>query len=343
MSAYGRFSLPLARPLETADGTIDRREGFLLRLGDDPVGIGEATPLSGWTESLEDCRRALDNGIEGAEDLDSPAGLPDLTAAPAARHGLELALLDRSARAAGEPLYRHLGGARRVSTLPVNATVGDGDVDATVAACREAALDGFPAIKLKVGVRPVEDDLERVAAVREAVGSDVDLRVDANGAWTTERATTALGELVGLGVSLCEQPLEPGDLAGHAELRDEAIDIALDETLRNHGVEAVLDADAADLLVLKPMVLGGVSRASQLAERAREAGVDVIVSTTVDAAVARSAAVHLAAALDVDRACGLATADWLAQDVGSDPAAIVDGEISVPQDAGHGVGVEALD
>lgn len=343
MSGLGRFSLPLVRPLETADGTIERREGFLVRLGDDPVGIGEATPLPGWTESMAACAEALEKEVEAAEANGSVTELPAMASTPAARHGLELALLDRSARAAGVPLYRHLGGDRRVSAVRANATVGDGNVAATVTDCRAAVAEGFRSLKVKVGARPVDADIDRLAAVREAVGDGVELRADANGAWSDEEAASAVEELAELGVTLVEQPLVRGELAGHARLRNRGVAIALDESLCKHDLEAVLDADASDVLVLKPMVLGGVGRAMRMAERARAAGLDVVVTTTVDAVVARTAAVHLAAALDVDHASGLATADWLAQDVGSDPAAVVDGTVSVPQGAGHGVGVEALE
>jgi len=94
MTGFGRFSLPLARPLATAHGTIDRREGYLVRIGRDPVGLGEATPLPGWTESLEACRDALGSALADLDPSSGLADLPDLSTTPAARHGLELALLD---------------------------------------------------------------------------------------------------------------------------------------------------------------------------------------------------------------------------------------------------------
>lgn len=342
MSAVSPFSLALARPLATAAGTIDRRQGFLVRLGEGPAGLGEASPLPGWTEALDECRDAL-HAATGGDDPTSADALPAMPAAPAARHGLELALLDRAARVAGVPLYRHLGGEARVSAVPVNATVGDADLESTVEAARAAVDRGFRAVKLKVGARAVDVDLERVAAVRAAVGSGVELRVDANGAWTPEQAATAIDSLAEQAVSLVEQPLEAAALAAHADLRGRGVDVALDESLRAHPADAVLDAGAADVLVLKPMALGGVGRSRALADQAAQRDVDVVVTTTVDAAVARTAAVHLAAALGVDRACGLATADRLAEDVAEDPAPVVDGAISVPQSAGNGVGVEDLD
>lgn len=343
MSGFGRFSLPLVPPLETAAGTIDHREGFLVRLGGDPIGIGEATPLAGWTENLDACRAALADTLETADSVDNPDGLPDLSSTPAARHGLELALLDRQARAAGEPLYRLLGGGRRVTTVPVNATVGDGDIESTVDVAEDAVERGFAAVKVKVGARSINVDLERLSAVRAAVGEGVELRADANGAWKPEQAETAIHGLARRGVAMIEQPLSSDAVWEHADLRGHGVDIALDESLRDHPVEEVLAADVADVFVLKPMVHGGIGRCVSLAEQAAERGIDVVVTTTFDAAVARTAAVHLSAALNVDRACGLATADRLAADVGGDPATVVDGVISVPQGAGHGVGAEDLD
>ena len=338
MTAIGRFSLAMTRPLDTAAGPIDRRDGYLIRVGSAPSGLGEATPLPGWTESLHACHEAL-----GAADLPgSAADLPAMASTPAARHGLELALLDREARDRRVPLYRHLGGPRRVSTVPVNATVGDGSTRETAAAAADAVTHGFRTVKVKVGGRSLVEDLERLLAVREAVGGDIEVRADANAAWTAEDADEAIDQLDGA-VDLLEQPLANEALDGHRDLRGRGVEIALDESVRDPGLEAVIEADAADVVVLKPMALGGVGRAMALGEAARERDLDVVVTTTVDAAVARAGAVHLAAALDVDRACGLATAGWLADDVAGDPAPAVDGGVSVPQGAGHGVRVEDLE
>lgn len=333
------FSLPLSRPFETAAGAVDRREGLLVRVDGEPAGIGEATPLTGWTEPFVDCLAALEDLVD-REPVPSTGELPDMAATPAARHGVELALLDRESRRSRVPLYRQLGGERRVMSVPANATVGDADPSDTVDACLEAARRGFRAVKIKVGARPLAADLERLARVRERLEPSIELRVDANAAWDATEAGEAVEELARLGIALVEQPLPADDLDGHAALRGRGVDMAVDESVREHGVEAVVEAKSADVVVLKPMVLGGVARATTAAERARTAGLDVIVTTTVDAVVARTAAVHLAAALDVDRACGLATASMLAGDLGDDPAAVVDGAVTVPQSAGHGVSVE---
>ena len=335
------FSLPLSSPLRTARGEIASREGFLVRLAIDGVpGIGEAAPLPGWTESRAECRAALLDAVERFSDLDEPDALGALADAPAARHAFSLALLDLRATHEDAPLSRYLSRDGRVDSVPVNATIGDGSAAETVAAAEDAVDAGYDCLKCKVGARSVEEDAARAAAVRDAVGADVKLRFDANAAWTREEARAALPRLADADPDYVEQPLSAADLAGHADLREEtAVPIALDESLATNAADEILEADAADVFVLKPVALGGIAEAHGAAEAAREAGVEPVVTTTVDGVVARTAAVHLAAAIPQVSHCGLATADLLAVDLGPDPAPVENGSVRVPRDPGLGVTV----
>lgn len=338
------FSLPLARPLETAAGTVDERAGLQVRLeADGHVGWGEATPLAGWTECLEACRSALEAALAplGAGDVDPSLG--DLDDSPAARHGLHLALADLESRRRGVPLHRWLGDEGAVESVPVNATVGDGDVPETVDAVERAVADGFGCVKVKVGSRPVDEDVERLEAARDIVGPGVALRADANGAWTRGEARAALDALADVDLDYVEQPLPAADLEGLAGLRSGPVEVAADESLGSHRPEDVISTGAADVLVLKPMVLGGLDRAREAAVAARAAGLGAVVSTTVDAVVARTGTVHLAASLPDPRPAGLATAAWLETDVGEDPAPIADGRATVPDGPGLGVAVDPPD
>lgn len=345
------FSIPLETPLETSDGAIERRSGFLVRVdggadedANTAVGVGEATPLPGWTESRSACRSALDSAVERLVDVGPSAALDELDdATPAARHGLSLALADLAARRADRPLYRELGATEPVQCVPVNATIGDGSVEVTAASARSAVDAGYETLKAKVGAQPVDADRQRLRAIRRAVGDDVALRVDANGAWDRETAQTALAAFQSASLEYVEQPLAANQLQDLAELRAGPVDVALDESVAETGVEAILDADAADVLVLKPMVLGGADRTVEIARRARDAGLDVVVSTTVDAVVARTTAVHVAAALAPIAPCGLATGDRLASDLALDPAPIERGSMRVPQAGGTGVDLDSLD
>lgn len=337
-----RFSLPLERPLGTADGEIASREGFLVGLevsadSGTILGVGEATPLPGWTEGIEDCAATLYNppGRWEASAGTRPAGT--LPQTPAARHGCRLARLDAAARAEDRSLAALLADRAEfpapAESVPVNATVGDGTVSDTVAAAREAADAGFDCLKIKVGARSLSVDVERIRAVREAV--DATLRVDANGAWDGESARDAVDAFASLGVAYVEQPVAADELAELRSLRSRGVAIAADEAVVEHGIDALLDADAADVAVLKPMVLGGPDAAVEAARRLRENGVDPVVTTTIDGAVARAAAVHVAAAVPDIRACGLATGGLLEADFEPDPVPVNAGRIGVPGGPGN--------
>ncbi|MFB6293787.1 MAG: mandelate racemase/muconate lactonizing enzyme family protein [Halonotius sp.] len=332
------FSLPLESSLETAKGPITERRGFLVGVegknDDQPAGIGEATPLAGWTESHEACQDAL-----AATDPNAPDSPPDPATTPAAAHAVELAELDARGRRTGTPLAGGLRAELGVdttipATVPVNATVGDSSVDETVTAAETAIEEGYDCLKLKVGSRAVDEDIERVRAVREAIGDAVEIRVDANGAWSESAAETAITAFADLDVAYVEQPLANDALAAHNRLRGQGIDIALDESLAEVSIEAVIEREAADVVILKPMALGGPLRAIRAAATAREAGIEPVVTTTIDGVVARTAAVHVAAAIPDVAACGVATGSLLAGDLAADPVTISDGGASVPTGGG---------
>ncbi|MFD1571958.1 mandelate racemase/muconate lactonizing enzyme family protein [Halorubrum laminariae] len=367
------FALKLVSPLDTARGPIRDREGFVVSVdtadsdSSRATGVGEATPLPGWTESLSACESALlDAGVStvAADDetpvsdqrqsdpiSSGPTSTDPLTRldpaeTPAARHGLALALADAAARDAERSLSAELVAdcdlPPPAETVPVNATIGDADPDATAAAAASAVDEGFDCLKVKVGARSVDADAARFRAVRDAVGDAVALRADANGAWDLPTARATLDRFAPFDLEYVEQPLPAADLDAAARLRADApVPIALDESLSEHDLDAVLDARAADVIVVKPMALGGPDRALSAALRARAAGVDPVVTTTIDAVVARTAAVHVAAAIPDVRPCGLATRSLLKDDLAADPCQVVDGAIEVPN--GPGLAGEAFD
>lgn len=352
------FSLDLASHLSTARGDITERRGFLVGVerasesggerggegGRAGRGAGEATPLPGWTESYETCRDALVDVQEAAtrgEDVDLD-GLP-----PAARHAVSLVSADAAARREGVPLSgwlaEHSGtmsdlGDGPADAVPVNATVGDGSVTATVDAAEDAVADGYDCLKLKVGARPLDADLARLRAVRDAVGDAVAIRADANGGWDRETAARAVESLAALDVVYVEQPLPADDRDGLAALRGRGVGIALDESVNRRGARLGVEAieACADVAVLKPMAQGGPGATVALARHLRSRGVEPVVTTTVDGAVARAAAVHAAAAIPEVAPCGLATGDLLADDLddGPDPVPVADGRIAVPSGPG---------
>lgn len=204
-------------------------------------------------------------------------------------------------------------------TVPVNALVDGPPVD-------PAALTGFRAVKVKVGRPDPDADVELVAAVRDAVGPGVALRVDANGGWDLDAAAATIRRLARWDLELVEQPV-----AGMDELarlrRQVDVPVAADECIRSVGDARCLAAlGAADAVVLKVQPLGGVRAALRVAEAA---GVPAIVTSMRETSIGIAAGVALAAALpELPYACGLA-ARMLGGDVVAEPLAPVDGSLHV--------------
>ena len=212
--------------------------------------------------------------------------------------------------------------------VPVNTTVPA--VDAATAYDLVAA-SGCRTAKVKVAEpgQQLADDLDRVAAVRDALGPDGRLRVDANAAWDVETAVHALGRLdrAAGGLEYAEQPC-PG-LDELAELRRRVdVPLAADESVRTaEDPLRIAGLSAADVIVVKVQPLGGVWRALEVVEAA---GLPAVVSSAVETSVGLAAGVALAAALpELPHACGLGTATLLAGDLTSRPLEPVDGEIEV--------------
>ena len=344
------FALPLRAPLRTARGSVGLRRGVLVALesADGAIGWGEATPPDGFgAESADECLAAcvrIGDSLVRREPWSLEAVFDRLDAhearAPAARFAFETALLDLGAQARGVPLADALGEGRAARrSVPVNALLRETEPGAAGEEAKRALERGFATLKLKVGAGEPSSDCARVAAVRAAVGGEAELRIDANGAWSPERAIAVLRELDALDLELAEQPVAAPDVAGLARVRAAVlVPIAADESVADLARAArVLEARAADVLVLKPAVLGGLRAAAVLARCARAAGVRVLVTTGLDGAIARAAALALAAALpDPLPACGLATGELLAGDLGPAPEP-KDGFVQISESPGLGV------
>jgi O-succinylbenzoate synthase len=218
----------------------------------------------------------------------------------------------------------------RRSRIPVNATVPAVPAEAVPAIL--ARFGGCRTAKVKVAEpgQRLADDVARVRAVRETLGPEGRIRIDANGAWNVDEAEHALRALSPFDLEYAEQPCaQTAELAEVRErTRDLAIPIAADESVRKAADPlAVARAGAADLLVIKAAPLGGVRRAAALVA---EAGLPAVVSSAIDTSVGLAMGAYLAAALpDLPYDCGLGTAALLAADVTDAPLLPVDGVIEV--------------
>jgi O-succinylbenzoate synthase len=210
--------------------------------------------------------------------------------------------------------------------VPVNVTVPA----VTPPHAREiVASSGCTTAKVKVAERgqAAAEDIERVAAVRDALGAGGRIRVDANGGWSVDEAARMLRQLARYDLEYAEQPCATlGELARLRRLVD--IPIAADESIRKADDPLkVRAAEAADIVMIKVQPLGGVRAALRVAEAC---GLPAVVSSAVDTSVGLAAGVALAAALpELPYACGLATMSLLSGDVTADPLTETGGELTV--------------
>ncbi len=204
------------------------------------------------------------------------------------------------------------------SSVPVNATVPA--VDASEVASVLARYDGCRTAKVKVAERgqTLADDLSRVAAVRDVMGSSAFVRVDANGGWSVDDAASAIAALAPYGLEYVEQPCqtveELVDLRKLLTRNGIDVLIAADESIRKaEDPLRVARLGAADVAVIKVAPLGGVSSALRIAT---ESGLPTVVSSAIDSSVGIASGIALAAALpELPFACGLGTLELMAGDV----------------------------
>lgn len=316
------YTLAFVRPWRSRHGLVQQRAGWLVQLADNAGhrATGECAPWpDAGTETHAAAAAALDSQIRELDGLsltEALARVDELTATPAARCGLEGALLGLESRARGVEL-RHLLSEEAADVLAVNAACGavGADLGERVA---DACAAGFRVLKVKVGVAPWGQELAAIRALRLATG--VSLRLDANGAWDETTAAACLADLHGLPVEAVEEPLAGFQPAALRRLqRLSPVSLALDEALGSCAEAAIGRDCPVRRVVLKPMVQGGARRTMMLARRARVAGLETVVTTTLEAAPGRWLVAAVAAATGSPLAHGLDTGSWLAEDLGEGP------------------------
>ncbi|WNV82001.1 o-succinylbenzoate synthase [Umezawaea sp. Da 62-37] len=215
------------------------------------------------------------------------------------------------------------------TSIPVNCTVPVVDPERAHAI---VAASGCSTAKVKVADpgAPLSSDLDRVAAVRDALGPGGKVRVDANTAWDVDTAVAAIRSLdrAAGGLEYVEQPCRTIDELAAVRRRVD-VPIAADESIRRaEDPLKVAVAGAADIAVIKVAPLGGVRRALEVAEAS---GLPCVISSAVETSIGLAAGLALAAALPaLDHACGLATLSLLTGDVATDSLRAVDGFLQVP-------------
>ncbi|GAA1718662.1 o-succinylbenzoate synthase [Kribbella yunnanensis] len=227
-------------------------------------------------------------------------------------------------RAAHEAAYDGWPAPLR-DVVPVNCTVPAVSPEKAAAIVRSS---GCRTAKVKVAEpgQTLKDDLERVEAVRDAIGNG-QVRIDANGLWSVDQALHALTELSRFDLEYVEQPCAAVEDLAAVRRRTDVL-VAADESIRRaEDPSLVKKLDAADIAVLKVQPIGGVRACLEIAE---QIGLPVVVSSALETSVGIAAGVALAAALpELPYACGLATVSMFTSEVVSEPLLPVDGFLPV--------------
>jgi L-Ala-D/L-Glu epimerase len=348
------YRLPFLHSFSTAHSILTAREGIIVQVTTSQgiSGFGEVAPLPAFAGGSLAHAYALLPPLAAQlrhktlhEALDFILTQEQASTKSASTLcGLEIALLDALGKAEGCAVSTLLSPSGIVprTAVPVNAVIGVRATAPIVAAAQEAKKNGFRCVKLKVGMGlSAHEEIERVASVRNALGPTMHLRLDANEAWHLEEAIAILSQCVPYDIQYIEQPLKAGDLAGMRALRRAIpIPLAADEAV--HSLESarlVLDSEAADILVIKPQLAGGLRLSQQMIQLATERDVQSVITSSIEAGIGLSAELHLAAASPaVTLACGLATLDLLIDDLLIDELPMRAGLLPVPP--GPGLGVE---
>jgi L-alanine-DL-glutamate epimerase-like enolase superfamily enzyme len=288
------------------------------------LGLGAASPEPKVTgETMEDCRAALASGrltwLEGRdiEDLDGLEVLcaeaaERIPAAPAARAAVDIALHDLAGRSRGIPLVEMLGRAH--AAFPTSITIGIKPLAETLEEAEEYRARGFRILKVKIGL-DLEEDLERLARLREKVGPGMGIRADANQGYSVSQVLRFFRETEPLGLEFVEQPLPAGDIEGLRSLPEEIRErIAADESMLDVEDARGLAAPprAFGIFNIKLMKCGGVAQARRIAAVAESAGIRLMWGCMDESRISIAAALHAALScrqtryLDLDGSLDLA-------------------------------------
>lgn len=307
----GRISVPLRTPFKTALRTVNSVEDVVVEIHTDcgAVGYGEAPPtgvITGDTTgaiigAIQDhiAKNILGKDVDEFEDL-LQLVQKCIVHNSSAKAAVDMALWDLYGQLYQIPVYKLMGGAKKQIVTDLTISVNDPEI--MVRDALNALERGYDCLKMKVGVNP-ELDVARLSAVRNAVGKDVTIRIDANQAWTPKQAVKILNSMqeLGLDIELVEQPVKAHDFEGLKYVTERSyVPVLADESVFSpEDAMTIMKMGAADLINIKLMKCGGLYNALKIASAAEVFGVECMIGCMLEAKIAVNAAVHLACAKNI--------------------------------------------
>jgi o-succinylbenzoate synthase len=299
-------TLRYAEPFRIASGASTESCNIIVKILTDyeVVGWGESSPSQRVTrENPKTVVEVLDKispkliGMcplrieQNIELMDSIVG-----SNPAAKAAIDIALHDILGKTARKPLFMLLGGYR--TEVLTDITLGIKSPEEMAVDAAKAVEKGFKALKVKVGVAP-DEDVERIKLIRESVGNNVQIRIDANQGWTPRQAIQVLNKVKRFNIQFAEQPVPAEDIKDLSEVKkNSSIPVMADESV--HSAEAALlliCEEAVDLINIKLMKCGGIVKGRKIVAVAEAAGIPCMIGCMGESGVGIAAGAHLAAAV----------------------------------------------
>ena len=300
-------STPLKKPVIMPNTRITSIDSVVLKLtaDDGTVGIADSGDTSSWYRGeLQESIIAMICNVIAPRVLlgEDPCAIEKIVAQMdllvrdnnQAKATVDFALHDLKGKRLGVPVYELLGG-RSIRAARQGWVLSAGKPDDVAAEARRAKDTGFALFKMKIGYGTLQDDIDMVHAVRETVGADAYLTIDANGFWSYEKALHVIRRIDAAGLDLIEQPLPHWDIEGMARLRAQVrTPIYADESAQElHHLKEIVDRRAADGLFLKLQKAGGLLKSQRWLTLARLAGLPVHCGCMIGSGLEHSPSAHL--------------------------------------------------
>ena len=315
------YQLSFKKEYINAKFKINHREGWIIELHSSGViGFGDACPLEGFNEEsysqagygLEGFKFSLsgDDEVEVKELLSLSQAHGE--SQPSVEFAIESAVCDLASKLDGLPLYKYLNRdaseSVRVSYYPDSP---------------EKPFDGM-VIKLKIDTRNVFKQIDRIQSIIDQYHGMIKLRLDFNESYDLPRAIRICKMLEGMPIDYIEQPLPKESFEDMYELTlHTEIPIAVDEMITDFdSVEKVLESQCADVFILKPMVIGGISKTKKIVDIVTSEGKRANISSLIESNVGRLTYLHMSAAFEINEECGIATNTFFKSDISDFPASV---------------------
>ena len=314
------------------------------------VGLGEASCTPRWSgEDQVTAAHFINNYLAPTLVGENPIEVEELTGKFRlafagtffTKAAVEMALWDIAGKAASKPVYELLGGKVR-EFVPTKWSVSGVEPERAAEIAKWAVAQGFRAMKVKVGIDP-ESDVARVKAVREAIGPQIKLGVDANGGWSPFVAVKTIQRLCEFGIYFAEQPVSPEDVAEMAKIRAQInIPVIADESIYTlQDAKILAQIGAADVFSIYVGKAGGIAPAKKIADYAQSKNLKCTVGSNLELGVGSAAMIHLAMAtrgIDAENfPCDIIGPFFYEHDLLAKPLPISGGKASANWKAGLGV------